>query len=198
VIIFDLDGTLVDLWPRYWSVFKDILNLDISLSAYKSLKQSLKDDRLLANYLGCVLPKDYFEKKRIFLESNKYLIKDRLFFEAEVINKFLENDSFILTKRRNYKTTISQINELGIKGKVICIDSCSKISWLKDNVDGSKEFIIVGDSYEELDVAKLENASAYMVGYGLLKYEDYNKKNLPFEYFDDPFSLQIALSNIVD
>ena len=66
MIIFDFDGTLVDLWPRYCAVFNDILKSSVSLNKYKLAKQSLKNDRLVAESFGIVLPKDYYEKKDFF------------------------------------------------------------------------------------------------------------------------------------
>ena len=107
-------------------------------------------------------------------------------------------ESFILTKRRNLVSAKKQISSLGINGKVVCIEDRSKFSWIKENISSSVDIIIVGDSTEELEVAQLNNVSAYMVGYGLMTKADFDKRELPYLYFDKPEMLRMALNNVLN
>ena len=189
MILLDFDGTLVDLWDRYYSVFKDILGLtDLGIEEYKNAKQFYHKDSLVAEHFGKFLPADYFSKKAILLEETKYLSKDRLLIEASLLNQFLKQDAILFTKRRNKTNFKWQLQELGIEDKSIIIESCSKKEWIKQNFP-EENCIIVGDSMEDLEAASLDNVEAWMVGYGLFTKSDFNLKGLPYLFFETPNDL---------
>lgn len=78
--IFDFDGTLIDLWPRYHAVFCGLLGIDISLEAYREIKKRLVKDEMVAHYFGAHLPDGYFEQKSKRLEDREYFLLDKPFF----------------------------------------------------------------------------------------------------------------------
>ena len=74
----DFDGTLVDLWPRYYHVFCSLLNIEwVKIDEYKRAKQKLGKDELVAQYFGKQLGKTYFEEKSIALEEKEFLKYDQ-------------------------------------------------------------------------------------------------------------------------
>ena len=42
MVFIDFDGTIIDLWPRYCSVFNSILHLRVAVDEYRAIKQKLK------------------------------------------------------------------------------------------------------------------------------------------------------------
>lgn len=185
--IFDFDGTIVDLWVRYYSVFKDILEFDkLCLSEYKRAKQSLHQDSLIANYFNKNLPKDYFTKKTALLEDRRYLEKDMLLVDLGLLNSLLAKDAIILTKRRNAENFYWQMFELGIHGKAIVIQNGNKKDWVATNLDNYSRITIVGDSLADLEVSQLDKAGAWMVGYGLATKKEFDATGLPYRYFETP------------
>ncbi len=193
MILLDFDGTLVDLWPRYWSVFKDILNVNIQLSDYKKLKQLYKKDSELAATLGYSLPKDYFEMKKILLEEMEYLEKDKLFWNVKYVNSLFKKRVMILTKRRNEDNFKKQINRIGIECVYRTINY-NKSTWIENNCPKDEKIIIIGDSLEELEASRLENVEAWLVGYGLSTKNDFDKMKIPYRYFANPSELKTELS----
>ena len=70
----DLDGTLLDLWPRYHKVFCTLLDVrNISLEQYRKRKQKYGKDEIVARSFGCELPENFFLRKAQLLESKEYL-----------------------------------------------------------------------------------------------------------------------------
>lgn len=193
MIVLDFDGTIIDLWPRYWAVFSDILGIDIQLKDYVRNKRIYKKDSLVANQFGKKLPNDYFERKREMLEDLSYLSMDKMLVDLNCINKVLETDGCILTKRRNESNFRQQLNHLGIKGKAYVVDKMSKKAWIESSFNASDPIIIIGDSMEELEAAKLLNVRAIMVGYGICTKVDFREKNIPFLYLNNPTQLQEEL-----
>ena len=96
MLIFDLDGTLLDLWPKYHYVFCQLTQAeDISKDDYKRAKQILHKDQLVAEHFGYKLPPDYFQQKALLLEAEPVLMLDKLFFNVDTIVKwFVDSDTF--------------------------------------------------------------------------------------------------------
>ena len=154
MIIFDWDGTLIDLWPRYYAVFRDITGQsNISFQEYKCVKQKLLKDSLVAEHFMIKLPENYFELKKIMLEEKEYLLLDKLFFNQEELKILLnwkdvgkqnggydeENsrnghreDCIILSKRRNIPNFYWQINNLGLQCTAYAVED--KTDWLRSRM----------------------------------------------------------------
>lgn len=197
MVLFDFDGTIVDLWQRYYSVFVDLLHLkDLSLSAYKKRKLLFHSDSLVAKDIGCVLPEDYYSKKASLLEERKYLIKDTLLLDLSVLNSVLRQDAAILTKRRNKEAFIWQMNYLGIEGTPFVIENSSKKQWIESTINDNQSVTIIGDSIAELECATLPNVDAWMVGYGLNTKESFNSLNIPYSYYHDPNDLNERIRSL--
>lgn len=172
--IVDFDGTIVDLWPRYYQVFCDINKVDfVSFDKYVNYKRQYSKDSIVAEKLGITLSDDYFCKKRNKLEEMEYLKKDNLLIKREkLLNFFQNNNSCILTKRRNINNFYKELeylklNELINKSFVIEDDKKTKIEWIKNNIF-DEDFTIVGDGIEEYNVRSMDKSIVYMVNSGIL------------------------------
>ena len=79
MIFFDFDGTIADLWPRYYQVFLAASGISgVSQWDYVEAKRSLVSDGEVARHFEKTLPEGYFQKKRMLLEAETYLRLDTL------------------------------------------------------------------------------------------------------------------------
>ncbi len=187
MIYLDFDGTIIDLWPRYYNVFCH-LNGTVDFKSYKFFKQKLKKDELVAKALNVSLCDKYFEKKKLLLEDKSYLELDKIVISENDLRILYSLDATILTKRRNETNFIWQLEKLGIKlPYVVLDDSTSKYEYVLDNC--TDKGIIVGDSIQDLLVGKEENILAIMVSYGLNTIDDFNKEGIDYLLCNSPKDL---------
>lgn len=175
-IYFDLDGTLLDVYERYWGIFNLYLkrkNLEISLKDYKRLRQSgYSDIRIMKEKLELQVSDGEFKTfKSERLECREWLMKDSLIGDLKAI-KECNCYKAIITQRRNKEEAYSQIEKLGlvkIFNDIIILSPISgrnsKYEYLKDKV--SCEDYIIGDSIIELDCARRLGMKGYFVKTGL-------------------------------
>lgn len=190
--IFDFDGTIVDLWPRYHKVFVDASGIKgIGFDEYKQVKRNLEKDELVAGYFGGRLSADYFEVKKKLLEDEHYLELDRLLFSKDRLDEMLGN-AILLSKRRNQKTFYDEVSALGIKCKAFALSDISKKSWVVENII-EENVLMIGDSKADLEVGSLNNVFSWMVGYGIAKREAFEGTNIPFTFFETPRDLEKAV-----
>lgn len=185
MIYIDFDGTLVDLWPRYYEVFCQLSDIkDVSLEEYKAVKRRLKRDEMVAGELGCNLVPDYFSLKKQYLEEMDFLKMDQLYLPAEYLNSFPKGKCRILTKRRNVENFARQLKFLGIDIPYTVITSEeTKADWIRAN-DNEQAGVIIGDSVVDLD-AGVSNITPYMVDTGLNTKADFDTRGIRYKYFDD-------------
>lgn len=172
-ILFDFDGTLIDVWQRYYKVFSDLAKpSNLNLCEYKQVKRMLEKDSLIADYFKIQLPDDYYPQKGEMLEKMEYLSLDKLLIERDRIVQFAsEHDVQILTRRRNEANFYRELNllnlkELKPKSTVLLPAICHKKDWIQDKC-GQEQVIIVGDGQEEIDAAILGNVTVLLVNTGL-------------------------------
>ena len=182
IYFFDFDGTVVDVWKRYYSVFVEAGKLsNIGFDEYKITKKALIKDIEVARAFGQSLNNDYFENKAKLLEEKRYLDMDSLIVNPlELIDFFRSHNCFFLTKRRNPANFLYQINKLGlgeIANKTIVINPDQHTSkydyFVKNKYDN---FVIVGDSSEELEASNIENANVVLVETGLFQVSSFYTK----------------------
>lgn len=177
--IIDFDGTLVDVWNRYYAVFNDFWDIkDFGLTEYKYYKQKYQfDDLIIRKIVGLVSNKDYLEYKcfkKEKLEELKYLMLDELIVSREWIKDFLLNqNSIILTIRNNRENLIKQLNYLNISfiaDKVVTLKNkgiYTKNHWVKENIDIDEPKVIIGDSEIDFKIGLLDNTIVCLVETGL-------------------------------
>ncbi len=191
--IFDFDGTIVDVWTRYCKVFCDFWGLKkIGLEEYRRLKYMYpKDDELVAAlHLNSLKLVDYKYYKKKMLEQIYYLKFDSLLVSIDELQTyFRENDSLVITVRRNKQAYFSQIQWLGldfIAPKTIILNPGSKdvkVNWVKQHLRGI-DISVIGDSETDLAFTELNNCKVYFVETGLRSYEKMNEKWSGFETID--------------
>lgn len=185
--IFDFDGTLIDLWPRYHAVFCDLAGVDLPLKDYKEIKRRFKKDEAVADYFKISLPYSYFEKKSILLEDREYLSLDRLFFSEKKIVKLLAGKTIILSKRKNRENLEWELSRLGIECKFEIVPFVSKTDWIIRNLN--EPIIAAGDSIEDLKIGKLSNTEIHMVGYGLGTELEFKQTGIKYYMHENPIEL---------
>lgn len=180
MIYFDFDGTVVDLWPRYYRVFLAASGLTgISQRGYVKAKRALVSDSAVARHFGGTLPEGYFEKKRGLLESEDYLQLDTLLVPPAELDAFFSRfECRFLTSRRRNGAFLVELEGLGLgrlSGWTIVLDpdrGISKKEYLAQSAPRSPH-IVVGDSEAEWEAAALENVRAVLVRTGLRRPEDF-------------------------
>ncbi|MCI8730204.1 MAG: hypothetical protein HFH57_03525 [Lachnospiraceae bacterium] len=186
----DLDGTILDLWPRYYSVFCELLRAkNITLQQYKSKKLCLCRDDAVAASFGYVLPADYFIKKAELLEDREFLKLDGLYLSGTQIGMLFEGDNtMILTKRRRLDNLNWQLRKLGIDLPTVVIEDLTKKQWIQLNYPVERSEMI-GDSIMDLETGQLPNVLPVMVGYGLGTRKQFDSVKIPYIYIDSPNEL---------
>lgn len=184
IIVLDFDGTIVDIWDRYYKVFEEAskTNILVSKQRYREIKREYLRDDYVAEKIGIILPGSYYDKKRELLERIDFLSLDKLVIEKQKLISFvLSNECIVLTKRNNPENFFSELEYLGlteIKSKCYVIDPTSKNSKLdfcKKKYPSSK-FIAIGDSNDEYEFSREAFNSAYIVNTGLRENASFEKK----------------------
>ncbi len=186
----DLDGTLLDLWPRYYRVFCGLLHTDgITLGRYKEKKRELVQDSAVAEAFGHALSPGHFTKKAELLEDKRYLLLDRLCLPQEQIETiFAKGNAMILTKRRQPDNLEWQLDRLGIRVPVAIVRDQTKLQWIKEN-HPDEEAVMVGDSMIDMETGQMPNISVIMVGYGLGTKGQFDSVGIPYTYADTAASM---------
>lgn len=194
-IFFDLDGTIIDVYKRYYTVIKNYLSdnqLSIDNFDYESFiklkKSGMKDHMIIKELtLAEIDIEKYVSFKREKLEDSSYLSLDTFIGESPYsdLNK-LRNKGYyleIISQRRNVHNGMTQVEALGL------MDYFDKITFLHPRADNSKlnylrniatkNDFIIGDSPIEIECAQELSMGCFFVDTGLYgvdcvkKYENY-------------------------
>lgn len=182
---FDLDGTILDLWPRYHNVFCNLIGADdITLKQYKEKKQELREDSKVAAFFGYELSLDYFIKKARLLEARPLLALDELWLSKDQIKRLFEDRNTMFLSKRRYPNNLRwQLARLGIDLPVVVTGNLTKVQWIEQNYP-EQSSIMVGDSIMDLETGYLPYIHPVMVGYGLGTKEQFDSVGIPYKYFD--------------
>jgi phosphoglycolate phosphatase-like HAD superfamily hydrolase len=164
-IIFDLDGTLLDVEGRFYRIYSEILQrYGFKLLSGKTYWTYRRQHYSTAVIIKKTCPEDfiatfYQERNRIFEQGN-YLKYDRLRAEAlRILNYFYKNyPIYLLTLRNNRKNLKIELNEKKIFNFFKAIitgdpfgDWTLKYRLIKDRIKVKpKEALIIGDT--EIDI----------------------------------------------
>lgn len=180
MIFFDFDGTVVNVWPRYYRVFLAASELTgISQYDYIEAKRALISDEKVARHFGKDIPSQYFARKRALLECDGYLRLDTLLVSATELNAFFSRfECRLLTQRRRFQAFFEELKDLGLgclSNQAIVLNpdqGISKKMFLKKNFPQSNH-IVVGDSESEWEAAALRNIHTVLVETGLRRPGDF-------------------------
>lgn len=116
-IFFDLDGVLIDPYPRYYAIHS-LLARKHSLKqlSYEEYVRSKQNRRSELFYLEDLRKDNYIQERLSLLEHPKFLSLDPLYFDAKETLKILKkrNKLYLVTVRRNRKELLEQLKNLGI------------------------------------------------------------------------------------
>lgn len=122
-IVFDFDGTLIDISTRDYQVYIDVLKelkkQPIPFEIYwekRRKKENIKDILALSEVLNEDEIDVFLRQREYRIDSKKYLLLDKLFDDVQVVlSKLKEVYSLYLVTSRYRKTeTLEQIDNLGI------------------------------------------------------------------------------------
>lgn len=197
MLFLDFDGTLVDLWPRFHAVFCALSNASgLTLDEYKRIKQKLARDEAVAGHFEIRLREDYFQRKKILLESKRFLKLDKPFWNPSRLNEiFRRKEAILLTKRRYPQNLRWELNRLRLRISARVLSAQSKAEWIQLHYP-SENSIIIGDSLADLEAAALPNVTAVMVEYGLETSERFQSSGLPFLLLKTPEDLYHYLEEV--
>ena len=174
MLYFDFDGTLADVWQRYYHVFRDASGITgMSLEEYIRVKREFPQDSDVARMFGGTLSEEYKAEKRSRLEDPTYLAYDQLIVPAEQICAFFrEHDCRILTNRRSAEMFRGQLISLGLEeliSKAVVLNPNEKIKKVQylQMTHPNESIVLVGDAEAEAQVSVLKQAEVYLVRTGL-------------------------------
>jgi len=191
LVIFDLDGTLLDVSERYYRSIKDTLHSHNLNCPPKEKVISLKRQGLQGiQILDILVPTTIKEREDVIKKCeidriermNKYLYLDKLFPNViDTLRKLQKRTKIaLLTLRKSYSKTIEQISELNIidffdlvevltpKGDFSELKFLSGMKICRYLSINSADCCIVGDSiYEMIAGKKMGARTTIGVSYGL-------------------------------
>jgi len=175
VVIFDLDGTLLDVWERYFTVFNSWWNIKgLSIQTYIKLKRELSEDILIVRSFGIDVPLSEYHRYREYkhekLEAPEYLELDK-----EIVNwdKLKKLDFIVLTIRRRAEALYQELRRRKLDfliHKIFVLEpgnKLAKLNWVSRNYTHSDEIYVVGDSETDLLVGKIPGVKVVLVNTGL-------------------------------
>lgn len=165
--IFDVDGTIIDFFPRHYSIYSDYLDkfkkFPVTYSSYKkSRRAGISDGQILSIYPNINI-RSYYKFKSINIEKEKYLALDKPLSGSIKTLTALSNKStvLLLTSRKKINLLELQVNSFGITKTPEIISSSKKttkkelkkiINWI--NKFGTlNDVIYVGDGQDDINVA---------------------------------------------
>lgn len=198
----DFDGTIVDVWARYFEVFcacAMVPSESVDFQEYRRCKLRLHRDRQVAAALGIRCSDDesnWTVRKRKLLESDDMLALDQLLAEPDALLAwFGERNARILTKRRDPIMFNRQLKALGLNSLsddavVLNPDtSAGKMEWILEHESGP--VTMIGDSPEDMRVFRRPRSRALFVDTGLWTWNDICSRGLDCENVQ-------SLANLID
>ena len=178
-IFIDFDGTLVDIAPRHYRVYKKCVEkmggTPLDQKKYWELKRDniSWNELLLISGLEVNNRDDYLKLFIDRIESLEELYRDELFVDSlSALKKLSSNDNklYLLSLRRNSDALDKQIEKLGIGRffeKILSGHSGTKEGTLlkkadiiKQTIDNPEDSIIVGDTEADVAAAQQLNATS--------------------------------------
>ena len=163
-IFFDLDGTILDIYDRFYSVFNNYsikrFLTEVNRKKYMILKsKGLSDIQIALEFNLNYDEKEYHQYKARSLEIKKYLKLDKLIFDFDKYARILASKKYkikLITLRRNFKNLNWQLNELKIINlfdEIIAlipnkINNPKRIFFENISV---KDSILIGDSIKDYE-----------------------------------------------
>lgn len=170
--LIDLDGTVLNIWDRLYSIFDDSfvaghleLPFQITKPEYILMRREGMSDKMILNLNGTMDTKTYLSYRRGVIESKYYLALDTL-FDIEKLYQF--DRRILITYRKNRKNLMNQLENLKIHKfftKIITPENSIPIEKFKyDSIKKYKEVNsrVIGDT--EIDILSAEENGICSIG----------------------------------
>jgi len=172
MIFFDLDGPILDVSERYYKVYSDILSQNgfktLSKSEYWNAKrEKISEHDILKRSLAGPLIEQYLHEWKLIIESDPYLMYDKLQNGAvEVLETLSNNNELVLiTLRTQPQQLHKQLENFNLKKYFSAVLSSSeetiprleiKYSLIKNflNIQKIQDCIIIGDTETDITAGK--------------------------------------------
>lgn len=180
-IIFDLDGTLIDVSERHWRVYKMVTEafrgMPLDKRTYWELKRAKTPWPNILAKSGVAAGKlqDYLNRFIELIEQPRYLKLDQLFpFTNDLLNSLGGYELFLVSLRRHEDRLVDELRWLGLYerfSKVITGHTESegyelKVRLIRDIV-GEEPAVVVGDTEADVKAAQAVGATSVAVLSGI-------------------------------
>lgn len=186
-VIFDLDGTILNVYDRYYQVLLSYLKYKsfqvkmFDFEEYIKLKKKGVKDHLIVEILSGqrIDIQDYVVYKKENLEAIEFLRKDKVIGNPYAIMQQLKEagiKTILLTQRRNTENTLLQLEKLkliNIFDHISIVKPSSKnakMEWIE--AQQLQEVYIIGDGPLELECVQKVGCEAYFVNTGLSNFDN--------------------------
>lgn len=169
VIVLDVDGTLVDFFPRHFNILKDYTKKYhyklISFKRYRAQRRKwLKDTQILREINTESRLRGLSKYKILSIEKEKYLKFDKVLPGAIKMLNYLSKKATVLliSARKNKKLLEIELESLGLKQYKDLLNTekkgtsyeIRKISRWIGKYGNSEEIIWIGDGKDDALIAK--------------------------------------------
>ena len=183
-IYIDFDGTIVDVYERYFGILQSYINRSSSkkmhFNSFIKLKKSgLKDHEIVSKLLGIedFNIENYMKFKLNHIESLNWLSTDKLIGNFEqFVSKChgMDYKISLLTQRRNQTNLHIQLEKLNIYNlfdTIIVVNPKDgqnvKYEFLREKAHSKSGAIVIGDSNEEIKAGNILGLRTFHVQTGL-------------------------------
>lgn len=192
-IFCDFDGTLVDVAPRHYKVYSDVVHsfggTPLSQKVYWSLKRKKEKWSAILEFshLEKEVELEFLHAFTRRIEDLSYLKGDMLFPDSLEVLKWLSlnNDMYLVSLRRNEENLLWQVDSLGIGDYFKRIlsghsetDGFDKKIAIIGPILGSSKGLIIGDTEADIVTGKKLNLTVVAVCSGM-RDEDFLERLQP-------------------
>lgn len=204
-IFLDFDGTVVNVFNRYYSIFRDFWGDFATLEEFIKIKKLFPKDRDIAEKYFTFSDekfKNYLKFKRENLENPSYLSFDTINIDPHSLKKiFAEYDISIFSCRKNIESFKFQSKNLDInfvtKKTIITAPNgqTAKLDWFKKS--SFDEFIMIGDSEVDMAAGIIPGCKTLFVKNGLRDLSVIPDHISPYKAYNDINELFDDIKNIL-
>ncbi len=198
LVVFDLDGTLLDVSKRYYETYRFILRKRnqrvLSKKTYWDLKRRKTPDRTIIAKTSRIAAFEYEAERNKLVEDKRFLRFDKAVPGARQALDELKKRHllFLLTARKNRKNLLWQLNKLKLAkyfDKILSSKSRAgeplevKISFMRKikNAVPQGSIAIIGDTEADILAGKKEGVLTIGVLYGIRRGQFIRKLNPDFK-----------------
>jgi phosphoglycolate phosphatase len=166
-IFLDLDGTILDVKFRCYSVYSDLLLWKgyrcLDIEEYWTWKrEGISESEIVSKTTPPTFVESYLEERTVLMWAMEYLILDTVFDGVyDILNRWSDvHDLYLVTLRRDRDILDSQLHFFNLYSyfKAIYNDSLGekeKVNLIKHEIFNPSNCVIVGDSETDIKAGKV-------------------------------------------